>query len=54
MMCGWHNTSVSSNVARVAVSADDKLGILIFFGNNFTVSNTRVAAVFVTYIFQHL
>ena len=33
-MCGWHNTSVSSNVARVAVSADDKLGMLNCFGKN--------------------
>ena len=47
-MCGCLNDYVSSRAARVAVSADDKLGMLNFFGKNFTVSHTRVGAVFVT------
>ena len=46
-VCGCCNDSVSSNAARVAVSADDKIGILNCFGKNFTVSHIRVAAVFV-------
>ena len=53
-MCGCLNASVSSNATRVAVSADDNLDMLNFFRRNFTVSHTRVADVFVTYIFQHL
>ena len=48
MVCGCRNASVSSNAARVAVSADDNLGMLNCFGRDFTVSHTRVAAVFVT------
>ena len=48
LVCGCRNASVSCKVARVAVSADDKLGILNCFGKNFTVSHTRVADVFVT------
>ena len=47
-VCGCHNASVSSKDARVAVLDDDKLGMLNCFGNNFTVSHTRVAGVFVT------
>ena len=47
-MCGFRNASVSSNAAHVAVSADDKLGMLNCFGINFNVSHTRVAAAFVT------
>ena len=54
LVCGCRNASVSSNPAHVAVSADDKLGILNCFGNNFTVSHTHTAAVFVTYIFHYL
>ena len=45
-VCRCRNASVSSKSARVAVSADYKLGILDCFGKNFTVSHTRVAAVF--------
>ena len=48
LVCRCRNTSVSSNAARVAVSADDKIGMLNCFGSNFTASHTRVAAVFVT------
>ena len=48
LVCGCRNASVSSNAARVAVSADDKLGMLNCFGRNFTVSHTCVAAAFVT------
>ena len=48
LVCGCRNASVSSKSVRVAVLADDKLGILNFFGKNFTVSHTCVAAVFVT------
>ena len=46
-MCGCRNASVSYKAACVAVSADDKLGSLDFFGKNFIVSHTRVAAVLV-------
>ena len=53
-VCGCSNAYVSSKASRVAVSADDKLGIVNCFGKNFTVSHTRVASVFVTQIFQHL
>ena len=48
LVCGCRNASVRSNAACVAVSVDDKLGMLNCFGKNFTVSHTRVAAVFVT------
>ena len=48
--CGCCNASISSNAARFSVSDDDKISILNCFGKNFTVSHTRVAAVFVTYI----
>ena len=41
------NASVSSNAAHVAVLTDDKIDILNFFGKNFTVSHTHIAAVFV-------
>ena len=51
LVCGCRNASVSSNTAGVAFSADDNLGKLNCFGLNFTMSHTRVAAVFVTYIF---
>ena len=54
LVCGCRNASVSYNAAHVAVLADDKLGMLNCFGNNFTVSHTRVADVFVKYIFQYL
>ena len=39
---------VKEITARVAVSADDKIDILNCFGKKFTVSHTRVAAVFIT------
>ena len=45
-MCGCCNASVSSKADCVAVSADDTLGILNCFVNNFTVSHTHVAAGF--------
>ena len=48
LVCGCRNASVISNAARVAVSADDKLGMLICFRRNFIVSHTHVTAVFVT------
>ena len=48
LVCGCINASVSSNAARVAVSADDKLGMLNVFGKNCTVSHTCFAAFFVT------
>ena len=48
LVCGCRNASVSSRAALVAVSADDKIVMLNCFGNNFTVSHTRVAGVFVT------
>ena len=48
LVCGCHNSSVSSKTSCVAVSADDMLGILNGLGKNFTVSHTCVAAVFVT------
>ena len=47
-VCGCRNASVSYKYVCAAVSADDKLGILNYFRKNFTVSHTRVAAVFVT------
>ena len=53
-VCGCHNAYVSSKAARVAVLADNKLDSLNLFGGNFTISHTRVAAVFVPYSFQHL
>ena len=46
--CGCYNASGSSKSARVAELADKKISFLIFFGKSFTVSHTRVAAVFVT------
>ena len=48
LVCGCRNASVSYKAAHVVVLADDKLGILNCFGENFTVSHTHVAAVFVT------
>ena len=51
-LCGCSNAYVISKAARFTVSADDKIGILnFFFGENFTMSHTRVADVFVTSIF---
>ena len=44
-LCVCCNASVSSKASRVAVSADDKLGIVNCFGKDFTVSHTRVADV---------
>ena len=53
-MCGCLNASVRSNAAHVDFYADDNLVMLNVFGRNFNVSYTRVADVFVTYIFQNL
>ena len=45
--CGCCNASVRSNAACVAVSNDDKIGILNCFGENLIASHTHVFAVFV-------
>ena len=46
LVCGCCNAYVSSKAARVAVSAYDKLGILNYFGKNFTVSHTPCCCFF--------
>ena len=39
------NASIISRSNSVAVSNDDSVGILNYFGNNLTVLNTHIAAV---------
>ena len=39
------NASIISRANSVAVSNDDRVGILNYFGNNLTVSHTRIAVV---------
>ena len=44
LVCGCRNASVRSRAARVAILVHDKPDMLNCFGENFTVSHTRVAA----------